>query len=369
MIMSDRMHVATRKGLLTFVRGSGSWKIQQRSFLGDPVSNILQDARDGTLYAALDLGHFGAKLRRSSDGGETWEEVSVPGFPKDPEEEATQESKGKAPSLKQIWSLETGGADQPGLLWAGCIPAGLFRSENRGESWDLVTSMWDRPERHGWFGGGTDAPGLHSILVDPRDSTKITIGISVGGVWHSNDMGETWNLHAKGMRAAYMPPEKEHDQNIQDPHRLVRCLAQPDTLWCQHHNGVFKSTDNGANWQEITTTKPSNFGFGVVVHPADPDRAWLVPGVKDECRMPVDSKLVVSHTQDGGKSWKLYDDGLPTEHAYDIIYRHAFDIDATGDTLAMGSTTGNLWVSDNQGKQWTSISSTLPPIYAIRFAK
>ena len=367
--MSDRMHVATRKGLFTLVRNANTWKLQQRSFLGDAVSNCLEDSRDGTLYAALDLGHFGAKLQRSSNGGETWEELSVPGFPKDPEEQATEETKGKAPSLKQIWSLEAGGADQPGLLWAGCIPAGLFVSENRGESWELMTSLWDRPERHEWFGGGTDAPGLHTILVDPRDSRRISVGISCGGVWQSDDRGDTWRLSAKGMRAAYMPPENAFEPNIQDPHRLTRCQAHPDTLWCQHHNGVFRSTDNGANWEEITTTQPSNFGFGVTVHPTDPDRAWLVPGVKDECRIPVDGKLVVSHTQDGGKSWQLFDKGLPQDNAYDIVYRHAFDIDASGETLAMGSTTGNLWVSHNQGKEWVEVSSTLPPIYAVRFVK
>lgn len=366
--MSERIHIATRKGLFTLGRAGSTWEILQSSFLGDAVTNCLEDQRDGSLYASLDLGHFGAKLRRSSDAGKTWEELAVPSFPKDPNEDATRETQGKAVSLQRIWSLEAGGSQQTGWLWAGCIPAGLFRSQDRGDSWDLVHSLWDQPARHEWFGGGTDEPGLHTILVDPRDSSHISVAISCGGMWQSEDMGETWNIRAKGMRAAYMPPEKAHEENIQDPHRIARCSAHPDVLWCQHHNGVFRSVNNGAHWEEIHTTKPSNFGFGVVAHPSDPERAWLVPGVKDECRVPVDGKLVVSQTHDGGKTWQLCNKGLPQENAFDIIYRHALDIDDTGEKLVMGSTTGNLWISEDQGEQWKTLSNTMPPIYAVRFA-
>ena len=69
--------------------------------------------------------------------------------------------------------------------------------------------------------------------------------------------------------------------------------------------------------------KPSSFGFGVVVHPKDPDTAWFVPGIKDEKRYPVDGKLVVTRTRDGGKSFDVLSNGLPQEHAYDIVFRHA----------------------------------------------
>jgi hypothetical protein len=58
---------------------------------------------------------------------------------------------------------------------------------------------------------------------------------------------------------------------------------------------------------------------------------------------------------------------LPQQHAYDIVYRHGLDIDAAGETLAFGSTTGNLWVSDDQGDHWQQVSASLPPIYCVRF--
>jgi 5-formyltetrahydrofolate cyclo-ligase len=114
--------------------------------------------------------------------------------------------------------------------------------------------------------------------------------------------------------------------------------------------------------------KPSSFGFGVVVHPRDPDTAWFVPGIKDEKRYPVDGKLVVTRTRDGGRTFKVLRKGLPQKHAYDVVFRHALALDKTGKRLAFGSTTGNLWVSEDQGDSWKTVSTSLPPVHAVRFA-
>lgn len=365
--MSDRLHVATRKGLFTIQRsGPGRWNVTGTSFLGDPVTMLLDDARDGTLYAALNLGHFGVKLRRSQDGRE-WEEVSAPAFPA--AKEGDLDATPAAPSVHQVWSLAAAGDDRPGVLWAGAIPAGLFRSTDRGATWELNQALWSRPERSQWFGGGYDDAGIHSICVDPRDSRRVTVGVSCGGVWITPDSGETWECRTKGMFAEYMPEERREDPAIQDPHCLVQCPSAPDCMWVQHHNGVFRTTDGARQWAEITAIEPSNFGFAVAVHPNDPDVAWFVPGVKDQCRIPVDGKLVVARTRDGGKSFDVLREGLPQEHAYDLVFRHALDVDATGERLAFGSTTGGLWVSENGGDRWDCISAHLPPVYQVRWSR
>ena len=135
----------------------------------------------------------------------------------------------------------------------------------------------------------------------------------------------------------------------------------------EHHNGVFRSTDAARSWQEVTTIRPAKFGFAVVVHPEDPDTAWFVPGVKDECRVPVDGRLVVARTRDGARSFDVLTEGLPQSHAYDLVYRHALAIDHSGERLAMGSTTGHLWVSENGGDRWTLAAGHLPPISCVRF--
>ena len=363
--MGDRLYLATRKGLFTAVRnGAGSWTVTQSAFVGDPVTMLLDDARDGTLYAALNLGHFGVKVHRSEDRGSTWEECAAPAFAG---RSAEEDGKIEGPSVHQVWELAPGGADQPGKLWAGTIPGALFVSEDRGSSWGLVESLWDVPERANWFGGGYDDPGIHSIRIRPKDHDHLTVGVSCGGVWVSRDGASTWETKTQGMHAAYMPPERREDPSIQDPHRVAHCRAHPEVLWVQHHNGAFRSVDGGERWDELDIP-PSSFGFAVVAHPVDPDTAWFVPAVKDECRVPVDGKLVVTRTRDGGKSFDVLREGLPQKHAYDLVFRHALDIDASGERLVFGSTTGSVWVSENGGDRWSAITRHLPPVYQVLFA-
>ena len=360
--------VSTRKGLFIFERESaGAWRMARSHFSGDRVSLSLVDPRDGTFYAALDHGHFGVKLHRSDDGGVTFEEIAAPAYPAKPEGVEDKDSAGKEVpwNVELIWSLAAGGDDEPGALWCGTIPGGLFRSADRGETWHLVESLWRQPARKSWFGGGYDWPGIHSICVDPRDSKRVLIGISCGGAWQTRDRGETWALCASGMYAAYMPPDRRDDESIQDPHCIVQCKSAPDTFWTQHHNGVFCSTNDAASWTEIDNVPPSTFGFAVAVHPGDPKTAWLIPAISDEHRVPVEGKLVVARTRDGGASFDTLTQGLPQAHAYDLVFRHALDVDSSGDIAAFGSTTGNLWVTEDQGDSWTVISHHLPPIAAV----
>lgn len=359
--MSGNLFVATRKGLFELERGADAkWTIARTSFLGSPVSMILPDTRDGSLYAALDLGHFGCKLHRSEDGGVSWVEMAAPSYAGiDPDAE-------DAPSLKLVWCLETGGADEPGVLWAGTIPGGLFRSEDKGGSWTINRPLWDDPLRAQWFGGGYDKPGIHSVLVDPRDSRRIAIAVSCGGVWETDDGGASWRIGGHGIIADYMPPEQAENQATQDPHRMVRCAAAPDSFWIQHHNGIFRATEGIDEWSRIAPPH-SGFGFAVAVHPSKPDTAWFAPAVKDEYRYPADGRFVVMRTRDGGRSFETLSEGLPQVPAYDLVYRHALEIDASGERLAMGSTTGGLWTSEDGGDRWSEAGMRLPPIYAVRF--
>jgi hypothetical protein len=367
--MSRVIYVSTRKGLFRVVKGA-RWSIERAWFVGDNVSLSTRDPRDGALYAAMNLGHFGVKLRRSVDDGARWDEVAAPAFPKQPEgsEDRTPDGKPWPWRVEQVWALEPGAASQPGVLWCGTIPGGLFRSNDCGASWELVRSLWDMPERKQWFGGGADLPGIHSVAVHPGDGDDVVVGVSCGGAWRTRDGGATWSVASRGMRAAFMPPDRADDPVIQDPHRIAQCRAAPDRLVTQHHNGVFVSDDRGGSWRELTDAAPSAFGFAVAAHPRDPGTFWLVPAQKDEHRVPVDARVVVSRTRDRGASWDVLTDGLPQEHAYDLVYRHALDVGDDGALLAFGSTTGSLWVSEDAGDAWTCVSTHLPPIYAVHVA-
>ena len=135
-------------------------------------------------------------------------------------------------------------------------------------------------------------------------------------------------------------------------------------VWCQHHNGIFRSTDGARRFEEIVADAPSLFGFAVVAHPEEPETAWFVPAVKDECRVPVDRRLVVTRTRDGGRTFDILSDGLPTG-SFDLVYRHGFDVDPAGRRLAMGSTTGNLWIGEDFGATWTGVANHLPPVAQV----
>jgi hypothetical protein len=371
--MAPLLLVATRKGLFTLERDAAAgpaWKLARTAFLGDPVTMVLA-VEGGCFYAALDLGHFGVKLHRSADAGRSWQEIAAPQYPPKPEALEDRDPFSGYPvpwTLKRIWSLERADPARAEALWCGTLPGGLFRSDDGGDTWQLMRALWDHPKRREWAGGGADWAGIHSICVDPRDPASVVIGVSVGGVWVTSDAGASWAPSTAGMRAEYMPPERTEEPSAQDPHRIVRCASAPDTLWAQHHNGVFRSTDAGASWQELETLRPSAFGFAVAVHPHDPGTAWFVPATKDERRYPVDAQVVVARTRDGGASFEVLRTGLPQEHAYDLVYRHALDVDDSGATLAFGSTTGSLWISEDQGERWQQISAHLPPIYCVRFA-
>jgi hypothetical protein len=356
--------VGTRKGLFAVKKGekgASGWQLGAPRFPGEPVSQFVRDPNTGACYAALRLGHFGVKLWKAESAEGEWKEVTAPAFPPKPTEGEWKDD--ETPwTVDMVWGLEAG----PGVLWAGCLPAGLFKSTDGGATWQLCESLWLRPERKGWFGGGYDYAGIHSIAVDPRDAQHVTIAISCGGVWQTRDGGETWTNTSKGMVADYMPPESKEDPNIQDVHRMVQCAAQPDVLWTQNHFGIYRSGDGGMQWTRMKAPATGDFGFAVAVHPRDGNTAWFVPAHSDQQRMPADGRMVATRTRDGGASFDTLASGLPPRDAYHLVYRHALAVSGDGNTLAMGSTTGGLWVSEDAGDSWQCLSRDLPPIAVVR---
>ncbi len=362
--MASSLQIATRKGLFTYQRNDSGWHHASTAFLGHPVTMMLTSPDGQVVFAALNLGHFGVKLHRSSDGGKTWTELTPPQFPK----VEGGEKDDAAPSVNQIRCLEWADSKNPRAVWCGCAPAGLFYSPDLGDTWSLNDSLWNMPERERWFGGGTVDTAMHAICVDPRSTDRVAVAVSCGGVSLTEDGGKSWSVAGHGMRSDYTPPDQEEDPVTQDVHMMVQSPTSPEIYWVQHHNGIFRSTNDLESWHEITNAPVSVFGFAVAVHPKDPNTAWFVPAQKDEARFPVDGKVAVQRTRDGGKSWEELRGGLPQDNAFDLVYRHRLAVDETGDSLAMGSTTGAVWTSDSGGDDWALLSAHLPPVYAVRFA-
>jgi photosystem II stability/assembly factor-like uncharacterized protein len=364
---SKTMIVGTRKGLFVLKNGKGGWKVSTYAHSASPVPYACVDPRHGTLWASIDHGHWGCKLHRSSDLGKTWEEVEAPKYPKSARVKSWSDTKAVAATLRYIWVITPGGADEPERMYLGTEPGGLFRSDDGGETFQLVKALWNHPSRATqWFGGGRDFPGIHSILVDPRDSRRVLVGVSCAGVFETTDGGKTWEPRNKGLTADFLPdPDAEIGQ---DPHFVDFSPANPDHLWMQNHCGIFRSTNGAKSWKQVSKVgQLPHFGFAVSVDEKNPDVAWVVPAVSDTHRIAVDGKMSVCRTTDGGKTWRALRRGLPQKNCYDITFRHA--LDNTNGSLAFGTTTGNLYFSEDRGQSWEDVSNNLPPIYSVRFAQ
>lgn len=393
--MSNVILLGTRKGTVIVERTSSGWQPRPIMHQGIPVCYAARDPRDGTLWASLDHGHWGPKLSRSRDNGQSWEDVLSLKYPEgarhivqylptpdfDPEAPAGEPEYRDA-TVYKIWNIAFGSAEQPGRLYAGTIPGGLFVSDDGGDSWELNRPLWNHESRGGdlfqgeassetqW--GGTPAsidygvfePGIHSIVVDPRDPDHLYVAASSAGVIESQDGGQTWIGRNKGMLMDYLPnPLAEWGH---DPHFVMACQGQPDHLWQQNHCGVFYSDDGAQSWTKVSVPdKGIHFGFPIVADDSDGRMAWVVPAQADSERMAIDGGLFVARTSDGGQTWQTLRKGLPQDNAYDIVLRHA--LDASGDCVCFGSSTGNVYLSEDRGDSWQCLGSNFPPVYSVRF--
>lgn len=344
--------LGTRKGLIVFRKDNSGWKLTDTHFPGAPVSMVHSDKTSGIWWACLDHGHWGVKLHRSADEGKTWEELQAPAYPK-----GAEVKDGTPASLRYIWST----ASIDGKLYLGTDPGGLFESTDNGDSFQLNMGLWDHPTRKGWFGGGRDQPGIHSICINPSNKDHIYIGISCAGIFETTDGGKSWCPRNKGLNAPYLPdPDAEVGF---DPHLLVMS-SDPKTLWQQNHIGIFKSDNGAQSWVEVSEKDgPAKFGFTIAAHPDNKDMAWVIPAASDDKRMAIDGKLQVCRTEDGGKTWKSFSNGLPQTNCYDLVYRHSLAFNGTD--MAFASTTGNLFVSSDLGESWSNPSNFLPPVYCV----
>jgi photosystem II stability/assembly factor-like uncharacterized protein len=384
--VSDRILLGTRKGTFVVEKVGGRWTPRLVGHAGAGCNFVARDPSTGTLWAALGHGHWGAKLSRSTDGGATWADAAQVKYPEgarylanpDPGEGDGGPAKARDATLLKLWCLAFG---KRGRIWVGTIPGGLFYSDDGGETFELNLPLWNHESRGGdlfagegtgvthWFGtpaseGGEFAPGIHSIAIDPRDDDRVLVAVSTAGVLETTDGGRTWRGRNKGMLMDYLPnPSADWGH---DPHFITLCQSDPDHVWQQNHCGVFYSADGAATWAKVSAPERGvHFGFPVAADERDGKTAWVVPGKADSERMTIGGGLFVARTQDGGASWEELRTGLPQESAYDVVYRHA--LHNSGDRLAFGSTTGNLYVSENRGDSWQDVAHNLPPIYSVRF--
>ena len=358
--MNCKILIGTAKGLVVYnVTSDDSTQFEKVHFIGFNVSMVFVDQLTNRWWVGLSHRHWGQKLHFSDNEGKNWEEVAMPTY------QGAVLPNGQPAKLRQVWTLSNGGVSHPGRLWMGTDPGGLFISEDNGQHFELVRSLWDHPSRKQagqWFGAGSDHPFIHSIVVDPDYDDHIYLAVSCAGIFKSEDDGKSWHPKNNGLRAAYLPnPSVEVGH---DPHLLLQCKKDPNVLWQQNHCGIYVSRNRGEEWQEVSG--PNSFpyyGFGLAIDECDPAAAWVFPVESDENRIPPQLRLQVSYTNDYGETWSDFSNGLPLFNAFDIVLRQAaFRNDHE---FVFGTSNGNVYRYHSTEQVWKLLTSHLTKVSSI----
>jgi photosystem II stability/assembly factor-like uncharacterized protein len=355
--------VGTMKGAFLF-RSDGArekWDVAGPYFPGRSVYAMNFDERNGRqrLWAAVNSSYWGSFLSSSNDLGKTWS---------DPEAYNIKFPEGSEVSLKQIWQIVPGHPSEPDTLYCGVEPAALFKSTDAGETWSLERGLFDHPHRTQWMPGGGGLC-LHTILPDPSNEQRLFVAISTGGVYRTDDGGQSWQPRNKGIRAKFLPPDQQYPEWGQCVHKVVSHPSNPDRMFLQHHWGIYRSDDAGDTWHDIGKGVPSDFGFAMEIDPHNADTVFIIPIESDEFRCTPEAKLRVYRTRNAGESWEALTEGLPQEDAFETILRDNMKADANDPTgLYFGTRSGKLFGSNNGGESWTAISEGLPAITCVKTA-
>lgn len=350
--MSGRVEllIGTRKGafILESDVARSVWRVRGPFCETWPIHHLVRSA-DGSIYAAGGNEWYGPSVWRSGDDGQTW----------------TQSSAGLTygdggPKVTTIWNL----TPSNGTLYAGVEPAGLFRSEDKGQTWSHVSGLREHPSSPEWQ-PGNGGLCLHSIVPHPTDSDRMWVGISAVGAFETTDGGKTWDLRNKGVRADFDPnPDPQFGQCV---HKMGLHPTNPEMLYQQNHCGVYRSEDGGRQWTEITGSLPSDFGFPLAIHPHDPSTLYVIPMTPpDKGRHMIDGHTRVWRTRDRGDSWQSLDNGLPKSDAYLGVLREAMAMDRLQPAgVYFGTSTGQVFGSPDEGESWQLLADFLPPVWSV----
>lgn len=369
----------TTKGgfLVTGRRDRDEWEVRGPFCDGCAINHMIADPETGTIWAGGGGEWQGAGIWRSEDGGDNWENVRLTKgqmddwAENDPEFAAmigwTRQDFPFTDEFSQIWSL----GYNRGVLYAGTKPANLLESHDGGRTWQKNRALAEHPSAESWNPGAAGLV-LHTIVCDPSDPEKLWIGISAAGVFASEDGGKSWErrnrLSNESENQEHSHPAAPRDgETGHCVHNMVRANGASDLLYQQNHHGVWRSSNGGRSWDEITMGLPSTFGFPICVHPQDAQTIWTLPLNGDsQGRYPPDAAAAVWRSRDGGQTWQDFRSGLPQRNCYFTVLRQAMARDVQEPAgVYFGTNTGSVFASRDEGENWTEIARHLPTILAV----
>jgi hypothetical protein len=345
--------VGTKKGLFVLEgEPGGEFAVRHRAFAGEPVDFAMRDPVSHRVLATTTSPFYGPKIWFAEDPAGEWTQAEGVALPEGGDE-----------ALERIWVIVAG---QDGNLYAGGDPGVLFESRDGGQSWELNQSLRRHRIDDDWQPGGGGLC-LHSIVPWPGEPDRLAIAVSAAGVWQTDDHGETWRRSNRGIRPRYLPDDAPEDTFQLCVHRMERARRDPQRMFIQFHGGVYRSDDAGESWTAIGDGLPSDFGFPIALDPSDPDSAYVIPLTGDFDRVTPEGHVRVYETRDAGATWTPRGEGLPPEQAYLTVLRRAFDQVGEGGSLQLyfGATSGDVFGTGDAGAHWFTAATRLPPVFSV----
>jgi photosystem II stability/assembly factor-like uncharacterized protein len=361
-----RLLVGTRKGafVLTSDEKRQKWDIAGPHFGGWEIYHIKGSPVDqDRIYASQCSGWFGQLIQRSNDGGRTWEAVDNKfTYNGAPGTHLWYDGTPHPWEFKRVWHLEPSLSEKD-TVFAGVEDAAFFKSIDAGKSWQELPGLREGGTGSKWQ-PGAGGMGLHTILIDPTNHSRMYIAISAAGVFRTDDAGKTWKPTNKGLRSEFMPnPTAEVGHCV---HRIAMHRSRPNTLFMQKHWDIMRSDDAGESWREVSGNLPTDFGFPIDVHAHEPETIYVIPIKSDSEHYPPDGKLRVYRSKTGGNEWEALTNGLPQKDCYVNVLRDAMSVDAMDSCgIYFGTTGGQVYGSADSGDSWNAIARDLPAVLSV----
>lgn len=360
-----RVFLGTRKGgyVLESDKNRRKFDVKGPFSDGEEVYHVQPDPRTpGTVYAAVNNGWFGPRMFRSADWGRKWEEMPPPMMKVFKEREVQDFSQPRPTHpITNLWHVEPGPANEPKSVFLGIDPANLFRSDDRGASWEPLPGLNEHETRPKW-NPGAGGMCLHTILIDPTRPSRMYVGISAAGTFRSDDSGEHWRPVNKGVQVSFQP--EKFPEVGQCVHKIAMDPATPDTLYRQDHDGVYVSHNGMESWEHVGKPLGDDFGFVVTAPATMPGNAFFVP-LKNMARTSPKGHLQVWKWTEKGKKWsKTVKPGqFPGEIGTHREALASDRMDAAG--IYLGTTTGQLFFSRDGAKSWSMVPYDFPGIHSV----